>query len=77
MLTPLPHVPAVVGWTRISPSAVIGVTVDDGDSHASLAVSDRRRQVLVTLDALALLELVAVLVEAAERLQATSVSPEV
>ena len=41
-----------ISGTVMAPSVALGVTVDDGDSHASLAVSDRRRQVLVTLDAL-------------------------
>ena len=70
MLAPLEHVPEVIGWTRTSPSAITSVTLHHGTGHAGLAVSDRRRQVLVTLDALALLELAAALVEAAERLQA-------
>lgn len=70
MLAPLAHVPGCIGWVRESERAVIGVTLDGGDGFAVLAASDRRRQLLVTLDAPALLELASVLVEAAERLQA-------
>lgn len=72
LLQPMRHIPGASGWLRESQCAVLGVTVDHHNGCAILAASDRRRQVMVTLDALALLEYAAVLVEAAEQLQAAS-----
>lgn len=76
MLAPLPHVPGAIGWLRESQNAVLGVSLDPEEGYATLSASDRRRQVAVTADAVALLEYAAVLVEAAELLHAARSSAQ-
>ena len=73
MLRPLDHVPHVSAWELAGVAGLVAVTLEDGAEHACLSLRDRHCTAQCALGAGALLEVAAVLVEAAERLQATHV----
>lgn len=75
MLRRLDHVPHVSAWEMAGVAGLVAVTLEDGAGHACLSLRDRHCTAQCAIGAGALLELASVLVEAAERLQATHVPP--